>query len=153
MCTPVMALAGVGIAAGIAQGAAAASATNTRAANQDTQAQLQDRQAGVEEEAGAYEAARLSENVARAIGDQRAQYAANGIALTGSAADVINESALEGALDVEAIRWNSDIRADNLRMEAKVSRSNAADTRSSAGLRFLTPVLGSTARFGGAFIN
>ena len=151
MCTPVAAIAAVGVAGAVVQGAAAASARNTEASNYDSRANLQDRQSDIEKKTGEYQAQRLEERVSRIIGDQRATYASNGIALSGSAADVVEESALEGALDAEAIRWNSDLAASNYQLEAKVSRNNAAATRGSAGSAFLAPVINSFARFGSAF--
>lgn len=151
MCTPVLALATVGVVGGVIQGSAAASAATTRAGNYETQSQLEERQADLERESGEYSADRLAERVERVLGEQRAQYAAGGIALTGSAADVITESAMEGAMDVEMIRWNSELRASNLEVESKVSRANARAASASTGAAFLAPVINSVARFGGAF--
>ena len=144
MCipAPVMAIAGI---------AGAAQANHANAASMEARAAMNDRQAELEKETGEYEASRLREVVVRALGGQRAGYAANGIALTGSAAEVVQETALEGALDVEAIRWNSQLRQDNQKYEGRINRANAQAERSAAPLNFLSPIIGGVARFGGAF--
>ena len=104
-------------------------------------------------EAGGVEARRIQGQVDRTTGAQRAGFAANGVALTGSAADVILDTAEEGALDVATVRWNSRLRADNLKYEAKIDKMNAKTARRSAPLAFAAPVLGSLAQFGSEFAS
>lgn len=151
MCLPAPALAVIGLAGSVVQGIGAAQASQANAASLDAQANMNERQAELEQQTGEFEAARTREVVNRALGAQRAGYAANGIALTGTAEEVIRETALEGALDMEAIRWNSSLRQDNLKYEAKINRMNAQTERSAAPLNFLAPVIGGVARFGGSF--
>jgi hypothetical protein len=119
--------------------------------NSRAQANMQERQAEINIQTGEYEARRTEDTVARTEGAQRAGFAANGVALDGSAAEVIDDTAREGALDVAAIRWNSELKADNLKYEAKISRINADNAQRSAGIAFLAPVLGGVARFGSSF--
>lgn len=141
----------VGLAGSVVSGAAAASAAQQEAENNRAVAKQQERQAEINVQTGVYEAARTEDTVRRTTGAQRAGFAANGIALEGSAYDVIDDTAREGALDVAAIKWNSDLKADNNKYEAKISRIKGNAAERSAGAAFLAPVLGGAARFIGAF--
>lgn len=146
MCTPILGLIG-----GIVSGIGAMAQANAAAANAEAQAKLQERQALIERTTGSYKAERTAERVRQVEGNQRANYAASGLALTGTPGEIIEDSATQGALDIAAIRWNSRLNADNLGYEAKVSKMNAANARAAAPIAFLTPVLGSVAKFGTSF--
>lgn len=147
MCVPAV----VGILGGVVSGVGAAMGAQAQAASLEGQANFKDRQALMETQAGAYKAQRTQDEVDRTLGAQRAGFSANGVGLTGSAADVIVDTAEEGALDVAAIRWNSQLASDNLRYEAKMDRMNAKTTRRSAPIAFLAPTLSGIASYGGEF--
>lgn len=146
-----MCVAAIGLIGGVLSGIGAMAQANAAAANETAQAEMKDRQAAIERSTGAYKAARLAEKVKQVEGNQRANYAASGLALTGSASDVIEDSATQGALDIAAIRWNTTLTSDNLGYEAKINRMNAKNAKASAPIAFLTPVLGSVAKFGTSF--
>lgn len=148
MCLPVL-----GIIGGVVSGIGAAMGAKAQAASLDAQADMKDRQAIMEREAGGVQAQRVQDQVNRTAGAQRAGFAGSGIALTGSAADVVLETAEEGALDVATVRWNSALRADNLKYEAKIDRMNAKTTRRSAPLAFLAPTLSGLASYGSEFAS
>lgn len=148
MCIPMAVL---GLASGLVSGIGAAQQANAQAASFESQAEFERRQADIELETGAYRAERRQDEVDRALGTQRAQYGASGLALSGTPADVIAESAQEGALDVAAIRWNSGLAAGNQRFRAQISESNARDARRAAPLAFAAPVLTGVARYGQSF--
>lgn len=150
MCMPMIG-AVIGLAGALVSGAAGAAAKQQEAENNRAQAAQQERQAEINVQTGVYEAARVSDTVRRTTGAQRAGFAAGGIGLDGSAAEVIDDTTREGALDLAAIRWNTNLKADNLKYEAKISRINANGAERSAGAAFLAPVLGGVARFAGAF--
>jgi hypothetical protein len=127
MCDPVSALmiAGAGIGAvgsiygGMSQGAA-----------YDDQARFAERQAVLEGQAGAYEADRLRTRNTRALAGMQQQYVSSGIdASSGSAREVIEDSAREAALDEEAVLFGAKLRADNRRFEARLAKSNAQSAR------------------------
>lgn len=143
MCLPIVAgvISGIGSAMGALQ---------TRAQHKANEA-LNKRQALIETETSSYEAARKQEQLAGLAGSQRASFAANGIALAGSATDVIEDSAREGALDVAAIRWNSGLKADNLRYQAKVDSMNARSAGMAAPVAFLSPVISGIAEYRSSF--
>lgn len=146
-----MCIAVLGILGGVLSGIGAMAQANAAAANAEAQAAMQERQALIERTTGSYKAERQAEKIKQIEGNQRANYAASGLALTGSPQDIIEDSATQGALDIAAIRWNSRLNADNLNYSAKVSRMNASNARAAAPIAFLTPVIGSVARFGGSF--
>jgi hypothetical protein len=139
MCLQIAAgvIAGIGGLMGNLQAKAAANAN----------AKAQDAAAQQEQQAGAYASARKTEQVQRALGEERANISSNGLGLTGTSAAIVNESAVEGQLDVDAIRWNATTRANNLRYQAAVSRMNAKAEGFAAPISFLTPVIGSVAKY------
>lgn len=146
-----MCVAAIGLIGGVLSGIGAMAQANAAAANETAKAQLQERQALVERTTGAYKAERLADKVKQVEGNQRANFAASGLALTGSASDVIEDSAAQGAMDIAAIRWNSQLNEQNLGYEATISRMNAKNAKAAAPIAFLTPVLGSVAKFGTSF--
>ena len=52
----------------------------------------------------------------------RAQVGASGVAMAGSPSDVLIANAREGELDIRAIQYGSQIRQNNLRTQADISR-------------------------------
>lgn len=148
MCFPILAAVG-----GVVSGIGAAMGASANAASLDAQAQFKERQAKIEKAAGAYKADRVQDQVDRTLGTQRAGFAANGLALDGSAAEVIADSATEGQMDINAIRWNSNLAADNLKYEAKIDRMNAKTERRAAPLAFLAPTLNGLAAYGSSFAS
>lgn len=115
------------------------------------QAEMDRRQAGIEATAGAYKANRTQDEIDRTIGSQRAGFSANGIGLSGSAADTIASTAEEGALDVGAIRWNSKLVGDNLRYKAKLEDANANQAAIAAPIAFLAPTINGIASYQSSF--
>jgi hypothetical protein len=148
-----MCVAAIGILGGIVSGVGAAMGASAQASSLDAQGKLKERQADMEWEAGGTEARRIQGQLDRVSGAQRAGFAANGIALSGSAEDTLLDSAEEGALDVATVRWNSKLAADNLRYSAKIDKMNAKTTRQSMPLAFISPVLSSAAQYGGEFAS
>lgn len=120
MCGPVAALTGLsgGLGAissiGGGKGAAAAAKYNARQAL--IQGQLARQQAD-------YEAARNQEDADQAIGAAKANVGASGIALQGSALDVIAQSSADAALDSKAIRRQGRLQQLGYQAEAQLQRS------------------------------
>src|SRR5687767_4811010 len=123
MCDPVSAL----MVAGGAVGAAGSMFGGMQqGAAYDDQAAFAERQAGLEGQAGAYERERLKSHNNRLLAGMRQQYSSSGIDPTsGSAREVLEDSAREAALDEEAVLFGAKLRADNSRFEARLARSNA----------------------------
>lgn len=143
MCLPIL--------GGIVSGVGAAMGMMAQKAQANAQAELSTRQANIEREAGSYEGARKTEQVERVLGSARAAAASNGVAVAGTTLDVIDESAKEGALDVAAIRWNSGLRVDNNKYEAKVGKMNARIAGMAAPIAFVSPVIDGVAKYVSSF--
>lgn len=134
MCLPVI---GGIIGAVGSLASAAAQASGMRA-----QAKFQERQARLEQQRGAYESARQKDANDRRLANMRSQYLSSGVALSGSPEQVIEDSATEASLDEQAIKFGSQIKADNLRFEAQMSRMNARNAMIGGGLGALSSVVG-----------
>lgn len=150
MCNPV-AIGIAGLAGGVMQGVGGFMQRKQAAASNTLNAAGVERDIGAEREATAYTIARTREGLARTQGSARAGYAANGLALSGSAADVLRNSAVEGDLDIAAIQWSSDEKIKSMKFQAQGYRYNAAQENAAAPLSFLSGALSGAAKFGGAF--
>lgn len=141
----------LGMVGGIFQGIGAAQQRQQNAAGMEASARGIDRDIGAEREATAYTVARTREAIARTQGSARAGFASRGLALSGSAADVLRETAMEGDLDVAAIRWSSAEKIKSMEYQRDLLKYNAKQERAAAPLAFITPVIGGAAKFGGSF--
>lgn len=111
------------------------------------------RDAKLADRRGDFQHARTADDIARTQGAQRAAQAANGIALSGSALDTYQDSATEGQLDLDAIRFNSanEISTANSRADAADARARGA--MSGAALDFVAPLIRGATSIAGAFNN
>lgn len=145
MCLPIIGaiVSGIGSVVGLA----------AQAASYSAQADYQRRQAQIELETGAYAAKQKQKEVNAVLGTQRAVFGASGLDLmSGTPSDVYTGSAQEGALDVAAIRWNSQLAGDNFNAQAKISDMNASNTMAAAPFAFLTPVISNFASISPKFV-
>ncbi len=143
MCNP-MALA---IAGGVAGAAGSLYGGFQQGAAYDGQGAFAERQAMLEGQAGAYERERLKTRDTRALAGMRQQYSSAGIdPNSGSAREVMADSAREAALDEEAVLFGAKLRADNQRFEARLARSNAQEARIGGVLGAFSDVLGGFTR-------
>lgn len=151
MCGPMAIAAGLTLVSGIASGLGAYQQTQAQAAGYETQARLNDRQAQIEADKGAFEANRETEKARRLAGAQVANYAASGIQIDGSAGRIIEDSAAEASLDVGAVRYGAELRSSNEMFKGQVNRMNANSARSAGPLAFITPIIkgASSINFGG----
>jgi hypothetical protein len=138
----------LGIVAGIVSGVGGAISSLSAASGYKAQAAADDKASQQQLAAGAYQSARKKEQVERNLGEQRAATSANGLANTGTSLAMQEESAMEGQMDVDAIRWNAKAQADNLHYKARIDRANASSATLAAPFNFLSPVLGSVAKYG-----
>lgn len=144
MCLPII--------AGVVSGIGALMGVKAQQQQLKAQSEMEKRQAAIEQTVGSYKAQRQQDTVARALGEQRAGFSANGLdASSGSPLEVAEESATEGALDVAAIRWNSKLASDNLRFKSENSKAQAKIVGASAPLAFLTPVINGFATYSSSF--
>lgn len=137
MCFPAVAgILGAAVSAfgSIAQGA-------MQSASYKAQAKFAERQRSIELQKGAYEAKRQQERADQLMGRQRAQYLASGIGLTGSAAGIIESTAVESSLDEQAIKYGAQIKADNYTFEARLAKMNASNTMAGSIIGAISPMI------------
>lgn len=96
-----------------------------QAASYKAQAAYSERQALMTQQKGAYDARQLGRQHDRALGEMRSQYLGSGIALEGSALDVLEDSATQASLDEQAIKYGAQVQSDNYRFQASLARMNA----------------------------
>lgn len=120
---------------------AAAASAQARA-----QQEALNRQALMESQRGAYESQRQKDANTRKLAGMRGQYLSSGVALSGSALDVLTESATEASLDEQAILYGAKVRSDNLRYEAKIAGMNAKHAMIGGALGAFGDVLGGVTR-------
>lgn len=146
MCDPVtigVIGAGLSVVGGLVGAAGSLESGKQQAAGYEDQAAFADRQSVLERQAGAYERSRLQSRNDRALGSMKQQYVSAGIdASSGSAREVIEDSAREAALDEEAILYGATIRADNQRFTARLARRNAQAARTGATFNAISSVIG-----------
>ena len=112
------------IGAGVSMAGQVASAS-AQSASYKTQAAYAERQAQMAAEKGNYDATLQGRANDRQLASMRGQYLAGGVGLSGSAADLLQDSATEASLDEQAIRYGAQVQSDNYRFQAGLSRSNA----------------------------
>lgn len=76
-------------------------------------------------EKGNYDATLQSRANDRQLAAIRGQYLAGGVGLSGSAAELLQESATEASLDEQAIRYGAKVQSDNYRFQSSLASSNA----------------------------
>lgn len=110
---------GITTAAGTAYGAVQQAGAYNR------QAAMFSRQAALEREAGSYQAERQGEGIRQQIAAGVASASGAGLRLTGTTGAGIRDIGREGAMDVAAARFGTEVNQQNLGMQAKNARSNA----------------------------
>lgn len=145
MCVPLPLIGG--IVSGVGSAIGAIQSANAYKA----QAKFHERQAEMERDKGAFDAARQTERARQILGQQVANYSASGIQIDGSAADVIADTGSQAALDVGAIRYGADIRSSNERFEAQMARTNARGAQVGAVFGFASPIIDSATSMARAY--
>jgi hypothetical protein len=110
---------------GIIQAVGTIASAQAQSASYKAQAKYAERQAVMEGQKGAYEAARQRDRNNRQLATMRGAYLSSGIALAGSPDQIIQDSATEASLDEQAIKYGAKVKSDNLRFESQLARMNA----------------------------
>jgi hypothetical protein len=71
--------------------------------------------------ASGYEATRVADRNRRASSAALTQVAGSGVALTGSPTEVLADNAIQSQMDIDAIRFGSQIKQGNLRMQGDLA--------------------------------
>lgn len=92
-------------------------------------AKLKGIQARNEANRGADKAAQRAKLNRQIMAKQIASYGANGIDLSGTAEDVVYQDAIEGAVDVMRIEYNTALAVESLAFEARALRARGKNER------------------------
>jgi hypothetical protein len=113
-----------------------------QAAMAEAQAKAYEQQAQADAQASAYEAQRERKKQELLQANARAQVGASGAGLAGSPSEVLAANAREGELDLATIRYGSQLRQNNLRTQAGISRFSGRQARTAgyinAGTGFIS---------------
>jgi hypothetical protein len=102
--------------------------TEVQAKNYLTQAAVHERQATLTRLKGSYDAARMTERGRSIIGGQVAAFAASGVAVSGTIAEVVRSTGESVAMDIAASRLGTRIGWENEVMLQRINKKNAKDT-------------------------
>jgi len=94
-----------------------------------------DQQAEADRRAANFEIARESRSLQAIQGAAIARVGASGVTLQGSPAEVLAANAAEHQLDLEAIRYGSQLRQGQLKTQAQISRFQGAQARTDSVVR------------------
>lgn len=106
----------------------------------NAQAELEEEQARQAYGIGRQQQERTFNEAKYVGGQQRAAAAESGIDLSGSIADIQQDSATNADLDIQAIRHNTENEVFNRKFSAKMLKKKARDHGRAAPIAFLSPV-------------
>lgn len=124
----------------IQQGNAARGAANYNAAMLDQNAATERQQAGAREDAQRRRAAQV-------LGSQRAAFAQSGGGMGGSAADVMQQSAINAELDALTLRYEGDLRARGMESQAVGERFAGKQAQRQGYMQAVGSILGGVGQY------
>ncbi|MEH6725751.1 MAG: hypothetical protein V7703_06280 [Hyphomicrobiales bacterium] len=152
MCGPLEILgATASLAGGAMKGISGYQQQQAMAAQSRANADMLKRQALLERDKTSHEGRQFQKNAHRLAAKQVASASASGFRIDGSTLDFIEGAAAESDLDLQAIRYGGQIRANNLQLQAQQLRHDARSQSKASGLAFISPVISSASRLGRGF--
>lgn len=139
----------LGLIGGVISAMGSMAAAQAAADSKRAQAAAYERQAAIERQTGEYESERQRDKSIRLISRQRTGYLTAGIALQGTPLDVIADTTAETELDVSAIKYGHEVKAQNFETQAKVLRFEADSGEQAGALGALSPIFKSLGSMGG----
>ena len=130
----------IGAIGSIASAQASANATNAQAA-------AYERQAALERQQAAYNASQQQDKAVALISQQRTAMLASGVSLYGTPTDVLVNTTNQTDLDVQAIKYNGEIKAQNFESQAGALRAKASAQQTAGAFGAISPLIKG---FGGA---
>lgn len=112
-----------------AQGEAAQRQANFEAQVQENNATIAGYQAIEARKAADREAAQIQEQRLRVLGQQRAATSASGLTLSGSALDVMSDSAIQAEKDIQMAKYRGDVGAYNATNQSRDLQTSSILTR------------------------
>lgn len=144
MCVMALGIIGavVGAAGSVMSGMMAAQASQQ-------QAQAYERQAALERQQAAYNADQQQHKAIKLLSSQRAAFLGAGVSLAGTPTDVIVDTTQQTDLDVQAIKYNGEIKAQNFEMQARALRTKAEGQQIGGFFGALSPLIKGASGFSG----
>jgi hypothetical protein len=124
----------IGAIGSIASAQASANATNAQAAAYERQAALERQQAN-------YNADQQQSKAIKLISSQRSAMLAAGVSLQGTPTDVLVDTTQQTNLDVQAIRYNGEIKAQNFESQAGALRAKASAQETAGAFGAISPLI------------
>lgn len=145
----------IGAIGAIQSANSAKASANYNAKVQENNAKVAERNRTMALDQSESEAGQKNREVRRTLSTIRTQYGKSGLDMAGSALDVLEDSAIEGAQDVQTIRYQGNLRAQGYSDEAtaqrngaELSRMNAASQGSAGILNAASSLIGGISRAG-----
>ena len=131
----------LGIIGGVigAVGSLVSAQASAQASNQ--QAAAYQRQAALERQQAEYNATQQQSKAIKLISSQRASMLAAGVSLQGTPTDVLVDTTQQTDLDVQAIRYNGEIKAQNFEAQAAALRSKADAQQVAGAFGAISPLI------------
>jgi hypothetical protein len=108
----------------------------------DYNASVAEQQAGMIEASGELEAYKIRKQGEQIKGTQRARFAASGVRTTGSAAEVLADTAAMIELDIMTARYNTQVGAMSARSQAAMSRYQGQQYANAGKMSAMTTLIG-----------
>jgi hypothetical protein len=124
----------VGAIGSIVSAQASASATNAQAA-------AYERQAALERQQAAFNASQQQDKAVSLISKQRTAMLASGVSLSGTPTDVLIDTTNQTDLDVQAIKYNGEIKAQNFEAQAGALRAKASAQQTAGAFGAISPLI------------
>lgn len=113
------------------------------------EADAMEQQQKAEQQAAAFEAAQEQRKQSYAQANARAQIGASGVGFQGSPTAVLVANAGQGQLDLEAIRYGSQLRQNTLGTQAELTRMQGKQARTAGFLNAAGSVIGGASKMYG----
>lgn len=122
------------------------------AQNSRNQAAIYERQAAAERAQAQFNADQQESKAIRLISKQRTGFLSSGVSLQGTPTDVLLDTTMQTDLDVQAIKYNGEIKAQNFEMQAAALRAKAGGQELGGAFGALSPLIkGASGAAGGDF--
>ena len=141
MCIPALGLIG-----GLVSAAGTLAGASAQSAQLKAQAKFAERQAEIERERGAVEAARQRRAGDRLFGSHVARFARGGVSLSGTPTSLLSNVQTENELDTDRIRLDAQAREDRNRFTAGLNRSRARAARTQGIFGAVAPLINQAGR-------
>ena len=136
-----MCMMALGIIGGVVGAMGSIMAGQAQANANNAQAYAYERQAALERQQADFNANQQQEKAVKLISSERTSYLASGVALSGTPLDTLADTTRQSDMDVQAIRYNGEIKAQNFETQAAVFRTKAQSAQQAGFIGALSPLI------------